>query len=113
MCTKPASSPSTLAASVGLGSHSSAGGGEPGRISTKFGAFVYGVHSFDCAVFGLPTSEAACMDPQQRLCTMCVFVSVYTSVSIYNYRWPGVHVNVCTLTALALPKLGFLRTKFN
>ena len=77
MCTKPASSPSTLAASVGLGSHSSAGGGEPGRISTKFGAFVYGVHSFDYAVFGLPTSEAACMDPQQRLCNMCMFIHQY------------------------------------
>lgn len=40
---------------------------EAGRITTKFGAFVPGVHEFDAAAFGLPVPEAASMDPQQRL----------------------------------------------
>ncbi|MBX6769050.1 MAG: polyketide synthase, partial [Actinomadura rubrobrunea] len=38
----------------------------PGRMYSRFGAFVDGVWEFDAALFGIPSAEAAEMDPQQR-----------------------------------------------
>jgi acyl transferase domain-containing protein len=39
----------------------------PGKMTTRFGAFVDDVDQFDAAFFGISPREAASMDPQQRL----------------------------------------------
>ena len=39
----------------------------PGKITTRFGAFISNIREFDCAFFGISPREAAAMDPQQRL----------------------------------------------
>ncbi len=39
----------------------------PGKVSTRWGAFLDGIHSFDAAFFDISPREAARMDPQQRL----------------------------------------------
>jgi microcystin synthetase protein McyD len=39
----------------------------PGKIYTRFGAFLDGVADFDPQFFGISAAEAACLDPQQRL----------------------------------------------
>ncbi len=40
---------------------------EPGRMTTRFGAFLDGVDRFDAEFFGISPREAETMDPQQRL----------------------------------------------
>ena len=39
----------------------------PGKMSTRFGAFLEEVRGFDAAFFGISPREAAAMDPQQRI----------------------------------------------
>jgi acyl transferase domain-containing protein len=39
----------------------------PGKITTRFGAFITGIREFDYGFFGISPREAAAMDPQQRL----------------------------------------------
>ncbi|MDX2205388.1 MAG: beta-ketoacyl synthase N-terminal-like domain-containing protein [Hyphomicrobiaceae bacterium] len=39
----------------------------PGKLVTRFGAFVDGIDSFDAEFFGISPREAASMDPQQRI----------------------------------------------
>ncbi|MEP6915116.1 MAG: type I polyketide synthase, partial [Acidobacteriota bacterium] len=39
----------------------------PGKMNTRFGAFVAGIDRFDPQFFGISPREAASMDPQQRL----------------------------------------------
>ncbi|HEV7501354.1 MAG TPA: SDR family NAD(P)-dependent oxidoreductase, partial [Vicinamibacteria bacterium] len=39
----------------------------PGKISTRFGAFLDGIDQFDASFFGISPREAATLDPQQRL----------------------------------------------
>ena len=39
----------------------------PGRMTTRFGAFLDGIDRFDAEFFGISPREAATMDPQQRL----------------------------------------------
>jgi acyl transferase domain-containing protein len=39
----------------------------PGKMSTRYGAFLDGLDEFDHAFFGISPREAASMDPQQRL----------------------------------------------
>lgn len=40
--------------------------GTPGKISTRYGAFISGVDEFDARFFGIAPREAAAMDPQHR-----------------------------------------------
>lgn len=39
----------------------------PGKMTTRYGAFLDGVENFDAEFFGISPREAASMDPQQRL----------------------------------------------
>ena len=39
----------------------------PGKMATRYGAFLDGVDGFDSRFFGISPREAASMDPQQRL----------------------------------------------
>eukprot|EP00983_Pelagomonas_calceolata_P087976 1157087-Pelagomonas_calceolata.AAC.10 len=48
-------------------SQASVGSSSSGRVSSKFGAFVSSVHSFDAPAFSIPSTEAAVMDPQTRV----------------------------------------------
>jgi acyl transferase domain-containing protein/SAM-dependent methyltransferase len=39
----------------------------PGKMATRFGAWLHGIDQFDAAFFGISPREALSMDPQQRL----------------------------------------------
>jgi len=45
----------------------SAGEIKPGRMNTRWGAFIEGAGDFDAPFFGISPREATCMDPQQRI----------------------------------------------
>lgn len=45
-------------------------------LSQRFGSFIEDVHLFDEKLFGLGKSEAAFMDPQQRILLECVYKSI-------------------------------------
>ncbi len=45
-------------------------------ISQSFGAFIHGVHLFDESLFGISRSEAAFMDPQQRVLLECAYKTI-------------------------------------
>ena len=47
-------------------SHGSAGAEAAGLSPPRFGCFMSGVELFDGTLFGVSSSEAATMDPQQR-----------------------------------------------
>jgi len=85
-------------------------------VPYRFGSFLPGVDRFDAAVFSIPDTEAALMDPQQRIVLECsadvlskataraggtgVFVGTssvdYLSVSIYVQSWLPSSTTVCS-----------------
>jgi len=71
----------------------------PGRMYTRYGAFVDHIELFDAKFFGISAPEALAMDPQQRLllevCYCAFYNSGYTRQTLLG-KDAGVFVGVCS-----------------